>query len=243
LVTVIKDRIKDMVKKRRHPTGRAKPAVVAGVDLFFPRNASWRKIGRVRKFLRRIRTKGPEIEQLATEGSEAWTGRKGLLRRKTIFVDERKLEENSTVLHEFLHFYRIGKSHTVTSNAIDGYFAFQQASGPKPIQHGKDSHKIMQNTNWAVKQGRRLDKDEFEHDFLGLRGWSTARFGHDFGVFAASREHEWKKPASGLFLIREVCNGLPVDSAIRKIESGKLDAEISAFAKKHLAILLRENKK
>lgn len=84
-----------------------------------------------------------------------------------------------------------------------------------------------------------------EHDVdakLGHAKTSISYIGEMLGFIAAKKERSWKKPASGLFFIREVSNGVPAKEAFKKIESGQLDAEIKDFAKNHFKNLFEGKK-
>lgn len=125
----------------------------------------------------------------------------------------------------------------LTSNAVSGYLS-SWASLPKRRQNFFDPW--LADAEAIVKGPKRLKNPRYEHDQdvdLGHAGTAIDVIGNYLGQFAMHKERQWKKQASGLFLLREVCNGLPVKKAIEKIESGKLDKEILAFEKKHFASL------
>ncbi|MDD5163954.1 MAG: hypothetical protein PHD95_07170 [Candidatus ainarchaeum sp.] len=224
-----------MRAKTRHPVKRIR-AAIAGADLFFPGKTKAQKRRKVVKFLRRTKSNPRITRRLEREGKAGAVKPSFFLGRKHYFVNTNR-ENANTVLHEMAHFYRVGTNNIVTANAISGYL--HRLSGEfadfKPTERYylralasvKHLLKIMGNPSWG---------GSIEHPTKKREGLSPTIL--VFGSFAADKEREWKKPASGLFLIMEICNGVPIRDAIKKIESGKLDSQIAAFAKKHHKNLL-----
>ncbi len=228
-----------MQKKSRHPVARIR-ATMAGADLFFPRKSAWRKRRKVKKFLKRTLSDFITIAMLHFSDSAGAVGVRGKLLKKKYYLVNWKLEDKEIVLHEFAHFFNAGKNHLLTANAVNGYF-FKMSGYPPIPPKEYPVEKRISDMEFYVKAGKRYEQERFEHDYesdLGYLGTGLSDVGKHFGAFAASKEMEWKKPASGLFLIREVCNGTPVQKAMAEIESGKFDAEIKAFSKRHFKNLM-----
>ncbi len=227
-----------MAKRQRSPVARIR-AAIAGVDLFFPNKSLAGKRRKVKKFLRRVRVGSPaELEKLRVEGAMARTKTDFLLRTE-VFGTEEELRKKLNILHELSHFFDLGKNDSITANAFNGYFSYFRMS--RRFSMPKDRYLLwLRDAEQIIKGPKYLKNGRYEHDKasgFGHAGTDIATIGGVLGVFAADKERQWKKPASGLFLIREICNGKPVDTALKEIESGKLDKEITAFAKKHFGNL------
>lgn len=225
-----------MFKKReRHPVARVR-AVVAGADLFFPNKSKRSKRRKVKKILRRIITNPKAVEKNLPWNAKAGVG-PGFAGRSYFFLRKTVAKDKTVILHEFAHFFMLGKNDLLTANSLQGYFEY--VSGEfLPRRQAISSY--LRDAEDIAKHGYDRFRPELRMDRAGLLPTkeSIAPVGFHLGAFAAQKEAHWKKPASGLFLIREICNGVPVRKAVQKIESGELDAEIAAFAKKHLKNLL-----
>ena len=254
--------VKPTPRERKNPIATAR-AVTAGIDLFYPGKSAAEKKRLLAKFLSITITPFPEnvkprgtptkvacVDTLAggrpvnigigagwtrSNGASVNTNR-GL---RVFFKNKAMLKTKRIVLHEMSHFFFFGKNTQITGNALSGYFL--RKSGE--FNSKGDLNPWVRDAEEILAKGRDFEIWEREHDTemnLGHAGTSPARIGRHLGVFAAEKEKQWNKPASGLFLIREVCGGKKAEAVIKKIESGKLDAEIEAFAKKHYENLTGE---
>jgi hypothetical protein len=224
-----------MRKLKKHPASRANEAS-ALIEVFCPNRSVARKRRMARKFLARIRVLGPAKDWKILHELTGLGIRRDRLQRKIVVGTDARIKLRGGLAHELVHFFGFGKNHLLTANALSGYLSRRGATSKRRIDYKpwlSDAEAILKGSKWLRNPGYEHDKDVD----LGHAGTAIDNIGMRLGEFAADKERQWKKPASGLFLIREACNGILVKDAIKSIELGQLDKEIQAFEKNHLAKL------
>jgi len=242
-----------MARKQRLPIGTVR-AFAAGVDLFRQKKTPRQKRRIVKKAMRNTRIIPPEsldpLQKRIYNDSYAQVSPVPFFYR--IEATPAALRNKATMLHELAHFFRVGKNHFLTASSVSGYILAANGEFKPRTQdrHYPDTVRMVEAiANGKLKAvGRFGNPEKIGHGLYSIRwngeiaGIDSTALAYNFGAFALAKELEWKKPASGLFLVREICKGTPAEAAIKKIESGALDAEIRTFAKKHLANLLSRPK-
>ncbi len=224
-----------MRKLKKHPASRLNEAS-ALIEVFRPNRSAAKKRRMARKFLVRIRVLDPAKDRKIFRELDGFGITRDWRLRKIVAGTEHRIKLKGGLAHELVHFFRFGKNHHLTSNALSGYLSRMDTPSKSKIDYTPwlaDAEAIANGPKW-------LRNPRYEHEpdaNLGHARTPINTIGKHLGEFAADKERQWKKPASGLFLIREVCNGILVQDAVKRIESGKLDSEIQAFEKNHLAKL------
>jgi len=147
--------------------------------------------------------------------------------------------------HELVHFGKYSNNHYVAANCLSNYYraleldkegkTVVQSDGAltlsefrKKVESAFRKRPVQYPLEWGIKQ------------LKGRQPVPPAVLGQFFGVYAFNKEAEWHKPGAGLFLIREVGKGKPIEAAEKEIMSGQFDAEIKEWVKKHEPKLRKE---
>lgn len=193
---VIRAKVEPVPKERKNPIATTR-AVTAGIDLFYSGKSAYKKRRLLAKFLRRTVTPFPEKMIRASNSTSDARVVTDLI-KKVFFKNENVLKRKRTVLHEMAHFFSLGKNTQITGNALTGYFWRMKAR----FMPKKNLNPWIKDAEEIIAKGHDFENSCREHDTdmdLGHKGTSPARIGQYFGAFAAEKEKQWKKPASGFF--------------------------------------------